>query len=78
MISRNSIAIGTSIGINGEDIKRENCHFFRLRALVVYLSFNLASLLCFVEILIIHEEKTKEIATVKEVWMCDPNYHKIR
>ena len=28
--------------------------------------------------LIIHEEKTKEITTVKEVWMCDPNYHKIR
>ena len=28
--------------------------------------------------LIIHEEKTKEITTVKEVWVCDPNYHKIR
>ena len=28
--------------------------------------------------LIIHEEKTKEITTVKEVWICDPNYHKIR
>ena len=28
--------------------------------------------------LIIHEEKTKEITTVKEVWKCDPNYHKIR
>ena len=27
--------------------------------------------------LIIHEEKTKEITTVKEVWICDPNYHKI-
>ena len=26
--------------------------------------------------LIIHEEKTKEITTVKEVWICDPNYHK--
>ena len=24
-----------------------------------------------------HGEKTKEIATVKEVWICDPNYHKI-
>ena len=22
--------------------------------------------------LIIHEEKTKEITTVKEVWLCDP------
>ena len=28
--------------------------------------------------LIIHEEKTKEITTVKEVWICDPNYHKMR
>ena len=28
--------------------------------------------------LIIHNEKTKEITTVKEVWICDPNYHKIR
>ena len=28
--------------------------------------------------LTIHEEKTKEITTVKEVWICDPNYHKIR
>ena len=27
--------------------------------------------------LIIHEEKTKEITTVKEVWECDLNYHKI-
>ena len=27
--------------------------------------------------LIIHEEKTKEITTVREIWMCDPNYHKI-
>ena len=28
--------------------------------------------------LIIHKEKTKEIITEKEVWICDPNYHKIR
>ena len=28
--------------------------------------------------LIINEEKTKEITPLKEVWMCDPNYHKIR
>ena len=28
--------------------------------------------------LIIHEEKTKEITTVKEVGICDPNYHKIQ
>ena len=28
--------------------------------------------------LIIHEAKKKEITTVKEVWICDPNYHKIR
>ena len=28
--------------------------------------------------LIIHQEKTKEIAAVMEVWICDPNYHKIR
>ena len=28
--------------------------------------------------LVIHEEKTTEITTVKVVWICDPNYHKIR
>ena len=28
--------------------------------------------------LIIHDGKTKEITTVKEVGICDPNYHKIR
>ena len=28
-------------------------------------------------LLIIHEEKTKQITTVKEVWKCDLNYHKI-
>ena len=28
--------------------------------------------------LVIHEEKTKEITTVKEVRICDPYYHKIR
>ena len=28
--------------------------------------------------LIIHEEETKKIVTVKEVWICDLNYHKIR
>ena len=28
--------------------------------------------------LIIHEDKTKEITAVKAVWICDPNYHKIR
>ena len=32
----------------------------------------------FSKLLIKHEEKTKEITTVKEVWICDPNYHKIR
>ena len=26
----------------------------------------------------IREEKTKGITAVKEVWLCDPNYHKIR
>ena len=26
----------------------------------------------------IHEEKTKEISTVKEVWICDPYHYKIR
>ena len=29
------------------------------------------------KLLIIHEEKTKEITTTKEVWKCDLNYHKI-
>ena len=28
--------------------------------------------------LIIHKDETKEITTVKEVWICDPNYRKIR
>ena len=32
----------------------------------------------FLKALIIHEGKTKEITTLKEVWICDPNYHKIR
>ena len=32
----------------------------------------------FSTLLIIHEEKTKEITTVKLVWIGDPNYHKIR
>ena len=27
---------------------------------------------------IIHEENTKEIIILKQVWICDPNYHKIR
>ena len=27
--------------------------------------------------LIIHKEKTKELTTVKKVWICDPKYHKI-
>ena len=31
----------------------------------------------FLNSFIIHEEKAKEITTVKEVWICDPNYHKI-
>jgi len=31
----------------------------------------------FSNVLIIHEETTKDITTVKEVWICDPNYHKI-
>ena len=33
--------------------------------------------LIFSNSLIIHDEKTKEITTVKEVGICDPNYHKI-
>ena len=33
--------------------------------------------LLFLNSLIIHEEKTKEITTVKEVWKCDLNYYKI-
>ena len=27
---------------------------------------------------LINEQKTKEITAVKEVWICDPNYHKIQ
>ena len=33
--------------------------------------------LLFSNSLIIHQEKTKEITTVKEIWKCDLNYHKI-
>ena len=40
-------------------------------------SGNLVSYLHFSKLLIIHPEKTKEITTVKEVWICDLNYHKI-
>ena len=32
--------------------------------------------MAFSNVLIIHEEKTKEITIMKEVWICDPNYHK--
>ena len=39
-----------------------------LQHLVEINSYNLFS-----NSLIIHEEKTKEITTVKEVWICDPN-----
>jgi len=28
-------------------------------------------------IIIIYEKKTKEITTVKEVWICDPNYQNL-
>ena len=27
---------------------------------------------------IIHEEKTKQVTTVKKAWIRDPSYHKIR
>ena len=52
------------------------------RQLIVIVELN-SSDNCIVAItfsnsLIIHEEKTKEITTMKEVWICDPNYHKIR
>ena len=29
-------------------------------------------------LIIIHEDKTKENTTMKEVRICDPNYHKIQ
>ena len=32
----------------------------------------------FTNLLIIHEEKTKEMITVKEGWIHDLNYHKIQ
>ena len=40
--------------------------------------WNFTKYVAFSNSLIIHDEKTKEITTVKEVWICDPNYHKIR
>jgi len=54
-----------------------------LRARVVVRTSNMKISSCrlakyFSNSLIIHEEKTKEITTVKEVWICDPNYHKIQ
>ena len=42
-----------------------------------YLSLGKFVSLTFSNSLIIHAEKTKEITTVKEVWICDLNYHKI-
>ena len=33
--------------------------------------------ICFSNLLIIHQEKTKKITTVTMVWICFPNYHKI-
>ena len=54
--------------------RERKCSFRKLQIFISqttdYLSFSNS--------LIIHEEKTKEITTVKEVWICDPNYHKIR
>ena len=70
------IALQSILALERSGCKVTKLKIFRLRALVVYLTLHLASLLCFLEILIIHKEKTKEITTVKEVWMCDPNYHK--
>ena len=29
------------------------------------------------QLLIVHEKKTKEITSMKEVWKCDLNYHKM-
>ena len=42
-----------------------------------YQSKRVAVYLNFSNSLIIHEEKTREITTVKEVWKRDLNYHKI-
>ena len=43
----------------------------------VHSSYFLFLHISFSNSLIIHAEKTKEITTVKEVWICDLNYHKI-
>ena len=55
--------------------------YYKLLCLIIPLylkTFNSLSYRNFSNSLIIHKEKTKEITTVKEVWICDPNYHKIR
>jgi len=38
---------------------------------------NVVRIYFFSNSLIIPEEKTKEVTTVKEIWICDPNYHEI-
>ena len=54
-----------------------NLIHIRLQALLMFIQLN-DIIQFFSNSLIIHEEKTKEITTVKEVWICDPNYNKIR
>ena len=55
------------------------CMRIIMRALDVHWSVKKPSFkIYFSNSLIIHKEKTKEITTVKEVWICGPNYHKIR
>ena len=61
------------------------CHLFLCPVLDARSALVIAtkcSIIClsvtFSNSLIVHEEKTKEIITVKEIWICNPNYHKIR
>ena len=51
------------------DSPHQRCHWSR--------DWNMCQI-SFSNSLIIHDEKTKEITTVKEVWIRDPNYYKIR
>ena len=54
-----------------KQISNKNAAHFLFYYAIVLLKY------LFSNSLIIHEELKKEITTVKEVWICDPNYHKL-
>ena len=62
------------------DLCVQLCMIYRKRPYLSLLSLSQFNWILnnFSNSLIIHKEKTKEIITEKEVWIRDPNYHKIR